>query len=212
MFSILHLRIIDIYFDLLNLKLNMIDFDSNSEFQLREENEKLKQIIKQMREEMENLANEPEKLNKEVRVDRLIPEKLEHAPIEQSKGLAKIEFEEDLKRQLLDAKQRNRQLQAQLDDYVMKQKLPDNITDNTIINSHMKSMSDTISNILKIPFFSISVQNISFLFLKDQLRKEKVDLTAFCKKQQTKLIHIEKILGEQNEQVRLKQAKIETLQ
>jgi hypothetical protein len=44
------------------------------------------------------------------------------------------------------------------------------------------------------------------------LRKEKVDLTAFCKKQQTKLIHIEKILGEQNEQGRLKQAKIETLQ
>jgi hypothetical protein len=125
----------------------LIDFDSNSEFQLREENEKLKQIIKQMREEMENLANEPEKLDKEVRIDRLIPEKLDLSAIDQPRGLAKTEFEEDLKRQLLESKQKNRQLQAQLDDYVMKQKLPDNITDNTIINSHMKSMSDTISNI-----------------------------------------------------------------
>jgi hypothetical protein len=128
----------------------MIDFDSNSEFQLREENEKLKQIIKQMREDMENLANEPEKLvvNKEARNEHLIPEKIEEIlGKEKPSGLARTEYEEDLKRQLLEAKQKNRQLQAQLDDYVMKQKLPDNITDNTIINSHMKSMSDTISTI-----------------------------------------------------------------
>ncbi len=39
----------------------MLQFDSN-EFQLKEENEKLKQIIKHMREEMENIANQPEQL------------------------------------------------------------------------------------------------------------------------------------------------------
>ena len=43
------------------------------------------------------------------------------------------------------------------------------------------------------------------------LRKEKVDLTAFCKKQQTKLLHIEKNSNDQTEQTRLKQTQIETL-
>lgn len=44
------------------------------------------------------------------------------------------------------------------------------------------------------------------------LRKEKMDLTAFCKKQQTKLLHIEKNSSELAEQLRLKQTQIETLQ
>lgn len=43
------------------------------------------------------------------------------------------------------------------------------------------------------------------------MRKEKVDLTALCKKQQTKLLHMEKLMSEQNEQNRLKQTQIETL-
>ena len=38
-----------------------------------------------------------------------------------------------------------------------------------------------------------------------------MDLTTFCKKQQTRLAHIEKILSEQNEQIRQKQTQIETL-
>ena len=45
----------------------------------------------------------------------------------------------------------------------------------------------------------------------DILRKEKVDLTAMAKKQQTKLVHMERLLGELNEQNRQKQAQIETL-
>lgn len=39
--------------------LNLLEFESN-EFQLKEENTKLKQVIKQMREEMENIASNPE--------------------------------------------------------------------------------------------------------------------------------------------------------
>lgn len=39
--------------------LNLLDLESNKEFQLKEENEKLKQIVKMMREEMENLATDP---------------------------------------------------------------------------------------------------------------------------------------------------------
>ena len=38
-----------------------------------------------------------------------------------------------------------------------------------------------------------------------------MDLTTFCKRQQTRLAHIEKILNDQNEQVRVKQTQIETL-
>lgn len=43
------------------------------------------------------------------------------------------------------------------------------------------------------------------------MRKEKVDLTAYCKKQQTKLIHLEKQLSDQNEKERMKQTQLETL-
>lgn len=39
-----------------------------------------------------------------------------------------------------------------------------------------------------------------------------MDLTTFCKKQQTKLQHIEKSSGDQSEQMRLRQTQIETLQ
>ena len=48
--------------------------------------------------------------------------------------------------------------------------------------------------------------------MKGILRKEKVDLTALCKKQQTKLVHLEKNANDMNEQVRVKQTQIETLQ
>lgn len=45
----------------------------------------------------------------------------------------------------------------------------------------------------------------------DVLRKEKVDLTALAKKQQTQLSYMEKQLGEQTEQSRQKQTQIETI-
>ena len=64
-----------------------------------------------------------------------------------------VEFEEDLKRQLLDAKQKNRQLQSQIDEFMLKQKLPaDTFTDNTIINSHIRTINETVgeSNRLEI--------------------------------------------------------------
>lgn len=41
--------------------LNMLEFDSN-EFKLKEENEKLKGVIKIMREEMENIASNPNEI------------------------------------------------------------------------------------------------------------------------------------------------------
>lgn len=51
-----------------------------------------------------------------------------------------------MKRQLQEAKQKNRQLQAQIDEYMLKQKLiPENMSDNTIINSHIKTINETIS-------------------------------------------------------------------
>ena len=44
------------------------------------------------------------------------------------------------------------------------------------------------------------------------MRKEKVDLIAFCKKQQTKLIYTEKQCTEQTDESRKRQTQIETLQ
>jgi hypothetical protein len=51
----------------------------------------------------------------------------------------------------------------------------------------------------------------SFL-LPASLRKDKVELTSLSKKQQTRLIFIEKSLTDTKEQFRLKQTQIETLQ
>ena len=122
-----------------------------------------------MREEMENIASEPLQL-----IPTRLTENMSSKPTtiadnqyrsEQATHTAAVlgeisndqkhatsagSFEEDLKRQLLDLKQKNRQLQIQIDDFVMKQKLPDNISENTIINSHLKSLNETIS---KSPHF-----------------------------------------------------------
>jgi hypothetical protein len=106
-----------------------------------------------MREEMENIASEPL---------QLIPTKLSENAITKPRisdqGWISNElstpvvttngFQEDMQRQILDLKQKNRNLQIQIDDLVSKQKLPDNISDNTIINSHIKSLNETISNII----------------------------------------------------------------
>lgn len=55
------------------------------------------------------------------------------------------------------------------------------------------------------------LNNSFFSLSKDILRQEKVDLTALAKKQQTKLMHMERLLNENVEQNRQKQAQIETL-
>ncbi len=156
--------------------LNIVESENNKEVQLKEENEKLKKIVKQMREDMENLAL------------RELPPALSTAtPIDVDNN---NDFLKDLEIQLLDAKQKNRQLQAKLDEYMLAIKAPDSIPDNTIINSHIKTLNETVSI----------------------LRKEKLDLTAFCKKQQAKLQHIERLQHDQGEQARIKQTQIETLQ
>jgi len=154
--------------------LNIVESETKRDaVQLKEENEKLKQVVKQMREEMENLAlNESPSASSTVATE------------------ANAEFVKDLESQLLDVKQKNRQLQTKLDEYMLAIKAPDSIPDNTIINSHIKTLNETVSI----------------------LRKEKMDLTAFCKKQQAKLQHIERLQHDQSEQARLKQTQIETLQ
>lgn len=135
-----------------------------SENKLRDENDRLKMIIKQMRQEMEI--------------------------IESGNGNRAQTFNQDLEEQILQLKQKNRDLQSKVDEYVVGQKMPDSkLTDNTILNSHMKSLNDTI----------------------DLLRKEKVDLTAFCKKQQAKLICMEKQVNDAGEKDRLKQTQLDTL-
>jgi len=131
-------------------KLNLAQFESE-EFQLKEENEKLKQIIKQMREEMENIASEPlqmipTKLNENILTKPQTIQTPEQRMLSESSTTTTTNaFQEDLQRQVLDLKQKNRNLQIQIDDFVSKQKLPDNISDNTIINSHIKSLNETIS-------------------------------------------------------------------
>lgn len=115
-----------------------------------------------MRTEMENIATDPDqtqftnKINPLKQNEELIPDSLLKQP---SKVLlnynndnfmsskAAANYDEDLRNQLLEAKQKNRQLQSQLDDFVLKQKLPENISDNTIINNHVKSLNETISKI-----------------------------------------------------------------
>jgi hypothetical protein len=140
-------------------KLKAIDFES-AEFKLKEENEKLKQIIKQMRTEMENIATDPVQVQFSNKINTLkqnegsisntflkqpaqVPITNDYDNSVSSKATAN--YDEDLRHQLLEAKQKNRHLQSQLDDFILKQKLPENISDNTIINNHIKSLNETIS-------------------------------------------------------------------
>lgn len=53
---------------------------------------------------------------------------------------------------------------------------------------------------------------VYFSFLIALLRKEKVDLTAYCKKQQTREIHLDKKLNDMSEELRIRQTQLETLQ
>lgn len=170
-----------IYNNKLILKLEFVNVET-SEFKLKQENEYLKEVIKQMRDEMEQIAdNIPIKQEKTETID--------FRPLVVSSTVNQ-DFTNDLQNEVLKLKEKNRQLQTQIDEYISKQKLPDKITDNVILNNHVKSLNETISS----------------------LRKEKVELMSFSKKQQTRLIHIEKQSNENSEQLRLKQTQIETLQ
>ena len=121
-----------------------------------------------MRQEMENLATSsnlkpnsstsnsdftPTSSNNQKHVEITVQTPAKHISstnIEANSTPIKVaDFEEDLKRQLLESKQKNRQLQAQIDEYILNKhsvtgKLPDTITDNTIINSHIKTMNETV--------------------------------------------------------------------
>ena len=120
--------------------------DSNELFQVKEENDKLKSIIKQMREEMESIAFSGRNSSSHNK----LPDQNETALVKPLS--ANKEFENDLQKQLLDLKQRNRDLQSQIDDYLLKNKYPEKMTDNTVINTHIKSQNDTISNFFQILF------------------------------------------------------------
>jgi len=166
-----------------NPALNLIEVESQ-EFQLKEENENLKRIIKQMRDEMENLAEKIPTKDDNV----LYKPMSSQLPLVIS-DKANEEFVNEVRNENFKLKEKNRELQSQIDTFVLKQKMPDKITDNTIINNHVQSLNETIS----------------------MLRKEKVELTSFSKKQQTRLIHIEKNSSDNSEQLRVKQTQIETL-
>lgn len=136
----------------------------SNEFKLKEENEKLKAIIREMRQEMENLASGDEVMAKPSEAP-LPPKQLsspspmsstattrpnEDALVSKPKTTTaddKIpsgDYVDDLKRQLLESKQKNRTLQSQIDQVLLTNKLPDTITDNTILNSHIKSINETV--------------------------------------------------------------------
>lgn len=95
-----------------------------------------------MREEMENLASGESRDEARTTIKSKSDVLISSATNNTSSS---SEYVEDLKRQLLDAKQKNRSLQAQIDEILLnKNKLPHTITDNTIINSHIKSINETV--------------------------------------------------------------------
>ncbi len=113
-----------------------------------------------MRTEMENIATDPVQVQFSNKINTLkqnegsisntflkqpaqVPITNDYDNSVSSKATAN--YDEDLRHQLLEAKQKNRHLQSQLDDFILKQKLPENISDNTIINNHIKSLNETIS-------------------------------------------------------------------
>ena len=65
----------------------MVDFDPNETFKLKEENEKLKQIIKQMREDIETLAINDLVPVKQTSNDNVYKRSSQLNSIENQKGL-----------------------------------------------------------------------------------------------------------------------------
>ena len=114
---------------------------------LSDENAKLKQIVKQMRLEMEEMAamRVPEKLPKVAK-----KEEEEEATTKR----AESQLVNDVASQLALAKKSNRELQAQLDKMALQDdraaaavgvSKPSVTTDSAMINSHIKTLNDTIS-------------------------------------------------------------------
>jgi predicted RNase H-like nuclease (RuvC/YqgF family) len=124
----------------------------------KEENEYLKQIIKQMRDEIETLANQLPQKDKSFR-----------SPLETNDKMSKTN---DSGLILMSTKSDGRPF------------------DNTIINDHVESLNQKVT----------------------VLRKEKMELTSYLKKQQIRVMHLEKNVASTSEQLQGKQTQIETLQ
>ena len=83
-----------------------------------------------------------------------------------------------------------------------------NFTDSPIITDHVETLHQKIS---KLNFFLII--SLALIFnIKGLLRKEKMELTSYLKKQQIRVLHLEKNISNSAEQLNTKQSQIETLQ
>ncbi|XP_064640433.1 coiled-coil domain-containing protein 57-like isoform X2 [Lineus longissimus] len=154
---------------------------------LKEQNQSLCEVIKQMREEMERLGAE---MPPDVR-------KLKSP----AKSLHSSDYIKSLELEVKELKSKIRSLQADLsdrrgferpvagpvktDDDVMAE-----VGDNALIRSHIQSLNDMIG----------------------ALRSEKVDLSAHTKKLQARIEHLESLVDQLSKQPRQKQLELDQLQ
>lgn len=166
----------------------MPDFASSEIQKLQEQNSELRQVIGQMRKEMEMLC------------EQMVPVAAERTePISGNTHgtVPSADYVKSLEEEIKDLKQRNREMEEQLQLAPSMKDSPDPpasakpvLPDNVYIQTHIRSLNETIG----------------------ALRADKVASAAAAKRLEARTAHLDSMVAELNQKVQQKQAEINQLQ
>lgn len=160
--------------------------DPEEIFSLKEQNESLKSVIKEMRTQMEILGQE-------------LPPPEKNAEPSSTAG----EYVQSLENEARALRKRNRELEHDMDTYrkygrappvtpsskEQEEEVQEEVKDNSAVRSHIQSLNDQIG----------------------ALRSEKIEMTAQLKKQQARIQYLEGMVEKLNKEPRQKQVEIDQL-
>ncbi|XP_068118421.1 coiled-coil domain-containing protein 57 [Hyperolius riggenbachi] len=164
------------------------DFASSEIQKLQEQNAELRQVIGQMRQEMETLCEQ---------ISPAVTEQKE-APSEDKHGTApSTDYVKSLEEEIRNLKQRIREMEEQLQAAPSLKDTPDLpppakpvLPDNVYIQTHIRNLNETIG----------------------ALRADKVASAAAAKRMETRTAHLDALVAEVTQKVQQKQAEVSQLQ
>ncbi|XP_077315004.1 coiled-coil domain-containing protein 57 isoform X2 [Lithobates pipiens] len=166
----------------------MPDFASSEIQKLQEQNSELRQVIGQMRKEMEMLCEQ---------MSPVAAERTEPKSGNTYGTVPSADYVKSLEEEIKDLKQRNREMEEQLQLAPSTKDSPDPPTsakpvlpDNVYIQTHIRSLNETIG----------------------ALRADKVASAAAAKRLEARTAHLDSMVAELNQKVQQKQAEINQLQ
>ncbi|KAM5135120.1 coiled-coil domain-containing protein 57 [Mantella aurantiaca] len=166
----------------------MTDFVSREIQKLQEQNSELRQVIAQMRKEMETLC---------VQMSPADPEQTEPSSDNTCETATSANYVKALEEEIKDLKQRYREIEERLQLALSPKDTPDHpstikpvLPDNAYIQTHIRSLNETIG----------------------ALRADKVASAATAKRLEARTAHLESMVAEFTQKVQQKQAEINQLQ